>query len=111
MLTNPGPINIKGPKGDTGATGPAGTPGEKGDPGVKGDPGTNGKDGKDGTNGRDGTGLQTGGETNQILIKNNDADYNTTWSDLKTINGKSLLGVGDLKAEIEAIVIAMGIVL
>lgn len=111
MLTNPDPINIKGPKGDTGATGPAGTPGEKGDPGVKGDPGTNGKDGKDGTNGRDGTGLQTGGETNQILIKNNDADYNTTWSDLKTINGKSLLGVGDLKAEIEAIVIAMGIVL
>ena len=123
MLTNPGPINIKGPKGDTGATGPAGTPGEKGAPGVKGDPGTNGKDGKDGTNGRDGidgtngtngrdgTGLQTGGETNQILIKNNDADYNTTWSDLKTINGKSLLGVGDLKAEIEAIVIAMGIVL
>ena len=131
MLTNPDPINIKGPKGDTGATGPAGATGEQGIPGAKGDPGTNGKDGKDGTNGidgidgakgdpgtngidgtngRDGTGLNTGGTTNQILIKNDENDYNTSWSDLKTINGKSLLGVGDLRAEIEAIVLAMGII-
>ena len=67
--------------------------------------------GMSGTNGRDGTGLNTGGTTNQILIKNDENDYNTSWSDLKTINGKSLLGVGDLRAEIEAIVLAMSIAL
>ena len=129
MLTNPEPINVKGPKGDIGLTGLQGEQGIKGEPGVKGDPGTNGTngtngidgidgtngvdgaDGIDGTNGRDGTGLNTGGTTNQILIKNDENDYNTSWSDLKTINGKSLLGVGDLRAEIEAIVLAMSIAL
>ena len=134
MLTNPEPVNVKGPKGDIGLTGPQGAQGIKGDTGAKGDPGTNGtnglngKDGKDGINGtngidgidgtngvdgsdgRDGTGLNTGGTTNQILIKNDANDYNTSWSDLKTINGKSLLGVGDLRAEIEAIVLAMSMV-
>ena len=129
MLTNPEPVNVKGPKGDIGLTGLQGEQGIKGEPGVKGDPGTNGTngtngidgidgtngvdgaDGIDGTNGRDGTGLNTGGTTNQILIKNDENDYNTSWSDLKTINGKSLLGVGDLRAEIEAIVLAMSIAL
>ena len=41
-LTNPTPVNIKGPKGD------------KGDKGDKGEPGTNGTDGTNGVNGVDG---------------------------------------------------------
>ena len=95
-LTNPTPINLKGAKGDNGADGPKGDPGEIG---PKGDPGTNG------------TGLSTGGTTNQILVKDDSTDYHTSWKDLKTINGKSIVGIGDLKAEIEAIAIAMAIVL
>lgn len=33
-LTNPNPVNVKGPTGDTGSTGPQGPQGDKGDPGV-----------------------------------------------------------------------------
>ena len=95
-LTNPAPINLKGIKGDNGADG------------VKGDPGEAGPKGDSGTNG---IGLSTGGTTNQILVKDDATDYHTSWKDLKTINGKSIIGIGDLKAEIEAIAIAMAIVL
>ena len=35
-LTNPEPVNIKGPKGDTGPQGPQGLKGDKGDTGPKG---------------------------------------------------------------------------
>ena len=76
-LTNPSPVNIKGPKGDTGATGatgPQGPQGEKGDPftyadftsaqlaALKGDKGDTGDTGPQGEQGPKGDTGATGAE-------------------------------------------------
>jgi hypothetical protein len=44
-----------------------------------------GTDGIDGIDGKDGQGVSIGGTTGQILIKLSDDNYDTTWSDIKTI--------------------------
>lgn len=57
---------LKGDKGDKGDTGEKGEPGETGEKGATGEPGI---------------GIAIGGNTGQILTKNSNDDYDTTWSD------------------------------
>lgn len=96
-------------KGDPG---PAGKDGKDGVPGLPGENGTDGKDGKsayeiavengfdgseqewlesligppgqDGADGENGNGVPAGGSAGQVLGKNSDADYDTTWITLPT---------------------------
>ena len=60
-LENPSPVNIKGPKGDKG---------EQGEPGPAGQDGANGQ------------GVPAGGTTGQVLSKNSDSNYDTSWISL-----------------------------
>lgn len=57
---------LKGDKGDKGDTGEKGEQGETGEKGATGEPGI---------------GIAIGGNTGQILTKNSNDDYDTTWSD------------------------------
>jgi len=68
--------SLKGTKGDTGAQGSQGIKGDRGD---KGDPGDRGTDGTNGIDGVDGVGVPTGGTTGQILAKNSNDPFDTTW--------------------------------
>jgi len=85
---NVGPRGEKGEKGDRGEQGLQGIQGLKGDQGdrgergEKGDPGINGSNGingQDGEKGDPGIGLPKAGTTNQILVKNSNADYDFKW--------------------------------
>ena len=69
-LTNPEPVNIKGPQGETGPQGPQGPKGDTGPQGPKGDTGATGETGPQGPAGADGaagqsayTAAQAGGYT------------------------------------------------
>ena len=65
-LTNPNPVNIKGPKGDTGSDG---VPGPQGETGQQGPPGQ---------------GVPVGGTEGQVLTKNSDVDFDTIWKDVES---------------------------
>lgn len=39
-----------------------------------------------GANGRDGVGVISGGKSGQVLSKRNDADYDTVWTDIPSID-------------------------
>ena len=98
-LTNPDPVNIKGPTGATGATGPAGARGPKGDNGatgaqgvqgprgVKGDTGAQGPQGAQGPRGAQGPKGDTG-ETPVITasasVSQGDPDENPSCTVIKT---------------------------
>ena len=85
---------------------------ELGRTGAKGDPGSKGEKGNDGARGLPGTGVPIGGTTGQALVKKTNADYDGEWVDpvdisgkqdtlvsgtnIKTINGGSVLGSGDI---------------
>jgi hypothetical protein len=58
VLIEGGPSGPQGPTGATGATGPAGA---------------------NGTNGTNGVGVPVGGTTDQVLKKNSNTDYDTSW--------------------------------
>ena len=64
--------------------------GEKGEQGEKGENGTNGENGKDGANG---TGVASGGNNGDVLVKNSDADFSTSWkaqteiAPVRSVNG------------------------
>jgi len=55
---------------------------------------TNGANGTGG--GGAGAGVATGGTQGQVLVKSSSTDYETAWSSLKTINGTSIAGTGDI---------------
>ena len=59
-LSNPTPVNIKGPVGTTGATGPQGEKGDKGDTGEQGPQGEKGEKGETGEQGPQGEKGETG---------------------------------------------------
>ena len=64
--------------------------GEKGEQGEKGENGTNGENGKDGANG---AGVASGGNNGDVLVKNSDADFSTSWkaqteiAPVRSVNG------------------------
>lgn len=75
---------IKGEKGDKGDTGAQGVQGEKGDKGDKGEKGDTGDTGAQGIQGEQGVGMPEGGNTEQILAKNSNEDYDFYWKTLGT---------------------------
>ena len=97
-LSNPAPVNLRGPTGLTGSMGPAGakgdtgTAGAKGDPGApgakgdtgaagaKGDTGAAGAKGDTGSAGPAGAGVPAGGTAGQIPIKTASGDYQLGWA-------------------------------
>ena len=113
-----GTNGIDGVDGATGAQGPQGLPGVQGIPGLDGQDGATGAtglpgaDGADGADGAPGQGVPTGGTIGQHLAKIDSTDFNTEWVDpidisgkqdtlisgtnIKTINGGSVLGSGDI---------------
>lgn len=76
-LTNPNPVNIKGPKGDTGSDG---IPGPQGETGQQGPPGQ---------------GVPTGGTTGQVLYKTGEGDYETSWKDVESGGIPILVGTNE----------------
>ena len=71
---NPGATGQRGPKGDTGATGMGG------DTGPQGLTGDRGPKGDKGDTGSAGVGVPIGGDTDQILAKRSDTNYDTKWA-------------------------------
>lgn len=97
-LTNPDPVNIKGPQGETGATGATGPQGPKGDTGEtgatgatgpQGPQGIQGETGPQGATGPAGPGVPAGGTAGQFLVKSSATDYDTAWVTLATWQGGS----------------------
>lgn len=82
-----GPEGPVGPSGATGATGPAGPTGLQGPEGPAGPQGPIGLTGPKGDTGDTGaigpvgSGIASGGTTGQVLIKNSNTDYDTSWRD------------------------------
>lgn len=68
--------SLKGDKGERGSQGPKG---DAGDRGIKGDQGDRGNDGTNGTNGTNGQGVPTGGSVGQVLTKNSNNPFDTSW--------------------------------
>lgn len=58
----------------------------KGDKGDKGDDGDIGGKGDTGDKGETGYGMPAGGTNEQILVKNGNADYSTTWKNINSIS-------------------------
>ena len=73
---------IDGAQGPQGIQGPQGVPGQDGQDGA---PGPQGPQGIQGPQGDPGVGVPAGGTTDEILIKDSDADYATRWSPKKDI--------------------------
>ena len=83
-----------GPQGATSYGGPPGPPGPPGSPGVKGDRGligATGARGLPGARGDIGIGVLAGGTTGQVLSKQSNTDYDTTWI---SVDGISPTGLG-----------------
>ena len=80
-----GPQGVPGQDGQDGAQGPQGDPGPQGPQGIQGIPGQDGDPGPQGPQGAPGVGVPTGGTTDEILIKDSDADYVTRWCPKKDI--------------------------
>ena len=79
-----GPTGIAGPAGATGATGLQGSKGDAGAMGPMGSTGATGSTGARGTTGATGStgaGVPSGGSAGQLLVKNSNADFDTTWVD------------------------------
>lgn len=78
----PGTASSTGATGPTGAEGPTGLPGSAtntGATGPVGTPGSTGAAGSTGPQGSQGFGLPSGGTTNQVLTKNSNTDFDTSW--------------------------------
>lgn len=85
------------PKGDQGEQGPQGPPGpqgETGPAGPQGQQGVQGPVGPAGPQGAPGQGVPTGGTTGQVLAKNSDNDYDTSWIDQTGGGGSYTQGNG-----------------
>ena len=82
----------KGDKGDTGAQGPQGETGPQGPTGATGATGARGPQGETGPQGPTGAGVAEGGVANQLLAKQSSTDFDTKWVSVGTINGASLIG-------------------
>lgn len=89
-----GPQGLQGPKGEQGLQGERGPKGEKGDRGPKGDKGDQGEQGIQGIQGIQGLKGEKGdrGERGERGEKGEKGDTPS----LKTINGESLIGDGDI---------------
>mgnify|MGYP003294594179 CR=1 FL=1 len=86
-----GPQGPKGDTGETGAQGPQGIQGETGatgPQGPKGDTGDTGATGPQGPAGPAGVGVPTGGVEGQLLIKDSNTDYDTSWAALDSLYPK-----------------------
>jgi hypothetical protein len=70
--------------------------GAKGEPGEQGPQGQQGTQGTQGIQGAAGQGIAAGGTQGQVIVKSSSNNYETTWSSLKTINGTSIAGTGDI---------------
>lgn len=80
VSTVPGPAGPQGETGATGETGPRGPPGADSTvPGPQGIQGIQGPTGSTGATGPAGPGIATGGNTNDILVKQSGTDYDTSW--------------------------------
>jgi len=77
-----GSIGPQGPIGNTGPQGPIGLTGATGPQGTTGSVGPAGPVGPVGPQGLTGPGVQTGGNTGQVLAKASNANFDTTWVDL-----------------------------
>ena len=90
-----GPQGIQGVKGDTGDTGPQGPTGATGPQGPTGATGAPGPTGATGATGATGPGVAAGGVATQILSKNSNTDYDTSWVDIPQTavmwNGSTIL--------------------
>ena len=75
-----GPVGPAGPVGDTGPAGPTGATGPTGPTGPAGATGATGPAGPTGDTGPAGPGVPVGGTANQVLVKVNSTNYNTTWT-------------------------------
>lgn len=75
-LPNPEEVNIKGPQGEVGPAGQDGATGPQGEQGPQGEPGV---------------GVPTGGTMGQVLSKNSDNDYDTTWIDVSSGSGTGIV--------------------
>lgn len=69
----------KGDKGDKGDRGARGIDGGVGTPGADGQQGAQGPQGMTGAQGDPGVGVPVGGTAGQVLAKDTNADYDTTW--------------------------------
>ncbi len=67
------PVLVTGPRGPTGSPG---IPGQDGAAGAQGQPG---QDGSPGLTGADGEGVPAGGTTGQVLTKDSNTNYDTSW--------------------------------
>lgn len=89
VLTIPGaqgPAGVAGPTGADGPTGPTGPTGPKGDTG------------NTGAAGAAGVGVPTGGVTGQVLTKNSNTDYDTTWGTSSVSNSVTFTSTGGAAA-------------
>ena len=95
----------QGPKGDTGLQGPKGDKGDKGDTGATGATGPQGPQGPQGEPGRDGAIQYSAGDN--VTITNNEINVDlsgkqdtlVSGTNIKTVNGSSLLGSGNITIE------------
>lgn len=103
-----GNIGPQGPIGNTGATGPTGSQGPtgltgaqgvKGDKGDTGNTGAQGIQGLTGATGATGPGVQVGGLTYQVLQKNSNADFDTSWV---TVQGVDISALEDRITALES---------
>ena len=101
-----GAAGPQGPKGDTGLQGPKGDKGDKGDTGATGATGPQGPQGETGAAGRDGYIQYTAGSN--VSISDQDVisvdlsgkqDTLVSGTNIKTVNGSSLLGSGNITIE------------
>ena len=118
-LPNPEPVNIKGvkgdkgDKGDTGANGATGATGPQGEQGPQGPQGPAGADGADGYTPVRGTDYWTDTDKAEIIQYTkdsisiptktsqleNDSGFLTQHQKLKTINGQSIVGSGNIEIQ------------
>lgn len=118
-LPNPEPVNIKGvkgdkgDKGDTGANGATGATGPQGEQGPQGIQGPAGADGADGYTPVRGTDYWTDTDKAEIIQSTkdsisiptktsqleNDSGFLTQHQKLKTINGQSIVGSGNIEIQ------------
>lgn len=93
---------VTGPTGPIGATGPQGIQGTQGETGPQGPAGNNGATGATGPIGATGVmgqGVISGGTTGQVLAKNSNTDYDTSWQDAggtETLPASIIDAKGDL---------------
>lgn len=98
----PGPQGEQGPKGDKGDTGPRGPAGPQGEQGVQGPAGLQGEPGSDyvltDNDKQEIATVVTGDLSNKLDSKQ---DKLIAGENIKTVNGESLLGEGNIKTEKE----------